>query len=76
MATTTEKTFGTYMLLTICGGLFGLNWFYLNENGKGLKKLCTINFFTVGWFRDIFMARKDFNTTMAQQGILSARVRS
>lgn len=72
----TEKKYGTYALLTIIGGLFGLNWYYINEHGKGLKKTCTVNFLAMGWMRDIVMMRKDFNTAMASQGILSARVRS
>lgn len=71
-----EKKYGTYVLLTLLTGLFGGNWYYLNEHGKGIVRTCTMNFVMLGWFRDIVMVRKDFNTTMASQGILSARTRS
>lgn len=71
-----EKKYGTYVLWTLLGGIIGLNWYYINEVGTGLKRTFTLNYLFCGWFRDIIMMRKDFNTSMAQQGILSARVRS
>jgi len=71
-----EKKYSTYVLMTLFTGIFGGHMYYINENGKGLKRTFTINFMLMGWFRDLMMMRKDFNTAMAQQGILSARVRT
>lgn len=34
-------------------GLFGVHDFYLGNKGRGLLKLCTINFLAIGWFVDI-----------------------
>lgn len=72
----TEKKYSTYVWMTILFGLFGGHMYYINEHGKGLKRTFTMNFLALGWIRDIIMMRKDFNTAMAEQGILSARVRS
>lgn len=72
----TEKKYSTYVWMTLLFGIVGGQMYYINEHGKGFKRTCTLNFMFIGWFRDIIMMRKDFNTAMAQQGILSARVRS
>lgn len=71
-----EKSYNTYFLLTVFGGVFGLHHFYTGNIGKGLIYLFTGGLFCLGWFKDILTSRRDFNQEMASQGILSARHRN
>lgn len=71
-----EKSYGTYFLLTVFGGVFGLHHFYVGNVGRGLLYLCTMGLCGLGWMGDILGSRRNFNQEMASQGILSARHRN
>lgn len=71
-----EKSYGTYLLLAVFGGVFGFHHFYVGNVGRGLLYLCTMGLCGLGWIGDILGSRRNFNREMASQGILSARHRN
>ena len=51
---TSDKSKKKALMLCIFLGYFGIHYFYVGRIGRGLLAMCTMNFFMIGWFLDIF----------------------
>lgn len=51
---TSDKSKWVAFWLCLVLGYFGAHYFYVGRGKRGLIALCTLNFFMVGWFVDIF----------------------
>lgn len=54
---TSDKSKKVAFFWCILGGYLGLHYFYVGRIGRGLVAMFTLNFFLLGWLRDLHRIR-------------------
>lgn len=68
----------TFKILTSIGiiGLAGLQWFYLNQYGKGFKYMFTVGMFWAGTINNLVLANDIVDKYNATRGFINTDIRN
>ena len=55
---TSDKSKKGAFIRCLLGGLLGWHYFYVGRYSRGILALCTLNFFMLGWIRDLVTISK------------------